>query len=75
MATTVVVAVFARPRRSAERDEIGADAFRDEYGTNDNGRNAFGQCVSEHVNGDDGAGDDGSADDGAGDDGAVGDAV
>jgi hypothetical protein len=30
----------------AERADWGADAFRDEYGTNENGRNAFGKCVS-----------------------------
>ena len=30
----------------AERD-ADADAFRDEYGTNDNKRNAFGKCVSK----------------------------
>jgi hypothetical protein len=32
----------------AERDE-DADAFRDEYGTNHNKRNAFGKCVSRKV--------------------------
>src|SRR3954467_15150645 len=37
----------------AERDELGADAFRDKYGTNHNHRNAFGKCVSQHVNADD----------------------
>jgi hypothetical protein len=30
----------------AEREEIGADAFREQYGTNRNKRNAFGKCVS-----------------------------
>jgi hypothetical protein len=42
-----------RERKSAakdcadERDEIGAAAFRDKYGTNKNKRNAFGKCVSQ----------------------------
>jgi hypothetical protein len=30
----------------AERAELGVDAFREEYGTNKNKRNAFGKCVS-----------------------------
>ncbi|HEX2126212.1 MAG TPA: hypothetical protein VHF45_06615 [Thermoleophilaceae bacterium] len=33
----------------AERDEIGAKAFAEKYGTNRNGRNAFGKCVSSKV--------------------------
>jgi ribosomal protein S24E len=33
----------------AERAEIGADAFKDKYGTNHNKRNAFGKCVSQHA--------------------------
>ncbi len=33
----------------AEREELGVDAFREEYGTNENGRNAFGKCVSAKV--------------------------
>src|SRR3954469_22315272 len=59
----------------AERDEMGADAFREEYGTNHNGRNAFGKCVSQHVNDDDeeASCDDGAADDGAADDGTADD--
>src|SRR4051794_27059220 len=67
----------------AERGEMGLDKFREEYGTNHNGRNAFGKCVSEHVNGDDeepacdsqqpGDEDDGSADGGAADDGSADD--
>jgi hypothetical protein len=32
---------------AAERESLGADAFKEEYGTNANGRNAFGKCVSE----------------------------
>ncbi len=32
----------------AERDE-DAEAFRTDYGTNENGRNAFGKCVSSKV--------------------------
>jgi hypothetical protein len=32
---------------AAERDSLGADAFKEEYGTNANKRNAFGKCVSE----------------------------
>jgi hypothetical protein len=31
---------------AAERDEMGTEAFREEYGTNENGKNAFGKCVS-----------------------------
>ena len=31
----------------AEREEWGVDVFREEYGTNENGRNAFGKCVSK----------------------------
>jgi hypothetical protein len=30
----------------AERDQIGAQAFADKYGTNKNAKNAFGKCVS-----------------------------
>jgi hypothetical protein len=30
----------------AERDDIGAEAFADKYGENENGRNAHGKCVS-----------------------------
>ena len=30
----------------AERDELGAEAFAEKYGTNRNNRNAFGKCVS-----------------------------
>ena len=32
---------------SAERKEIGRDAFAEKYGTNRNNRNAFGKCVSK----------------------------
>ena len=32
---------------AAERDEIGRDAFAEEWGTNENKRNAFGKCVSK----------------------------
>ena len=31
---------------SAERDQLGAEAFAEKYGTNANGKNAFGKCVS-----------------------------
>jgi hypothetical protein len=31
----------------AEREEMGDEAFVDEYGENDNGANAFGKCVSQ----------------------------
>jgi hypothetical protein len=31
----------------AERAQMGADAFKDKYGTNKNKRNAFGKCVSK----------------------------
>jgi hypothetical protein len=39
----------------AERTEIGVDAFREKYGTNKNGKNAFGKCVSskKHSDGED----------------------
>jgi hypothetical protein len=33
----------------AERAAIGADAFRDEWGTNKTKANAFGKCVSAHA--------------------------
>jgi hypothetical protein len=33
----------------AEREELGDDAFADEHGTNENGANAFGKCVSEQA--------------------------
>jgi len=33
----------------AERTSMGADAFRNKYGTNRNKRNAFGKCVSQHA--------------------------
>jgi hypothetical protein len=36
---------------AAERMEIGRDAFAEEYGTNKNGRNAFGKCVSRRTQG------------------------
>jgi hypothetical protein len=36
---------------AAERQTMGNDAFREEYGTNRNGRNAFGKCVSRKVRG------------------------
>jgi len=32
-----------------ERKEIGVEAFREKYGTNKNGKNAFGKCVSKHA--------------------------
>jgi hypothetical protein len=32
---------------AAERDEIGRDAFAEEWGTNENKSNAFGKCVSK----------------------------
>ena len=32
---------------AAEREELGADAFAEEYGRDKNDRNAFGKCVSE----------------------------
>jgi hypothetical protein len=33
-----------------ERDELGAEAFREKYGTaRSKGRNAFGKCVSSHA--------------------------
>jgi hypothetical protein len=37
-----------------EREQMGADAFADEYGTNDNQRNAFGECVSSEAHDRDG---------------------
>jgi hypothetical protein len=33
----------------AERKRLGDEAFATEYGTNKNGKNAFGQCVSKRV--------------------------
>jgi hypothetical protein len=32
---------------AAEREEIGREAFAEEYGTNANKKNAFGKCVSK----------------------------
>jgi hypothetical protein len=34
---------------AAEREEMGTEAFAEEYGTNANGKNAFGKCVSGKV--------------------------
>jgi hypothetical protein len=36
---------------SAEREEMGSVAFAEEYGTNKNGKNAFGKCVSRKARG------------------------
>lgn len=33
----------------AEREELGGEAFTEEYGVNENGANAFGKCVSERA--------------------------
>lgn len=33
----------------AERETLGEEAFREQYGTNHNKRNAFGKCVSSKV--------------------------
>jgi hypothetical protein len=38
-----------------ERDMMGAEAFADAHGTNDNQANAFGKCVSEEAQARDGA--------------------
>jgi hypothetical protein len=46
----------------AEREEMGDEAFAEEYGVNDNKANAFGKCVSEKARERDGAG---SGDEGA----------
>jgi hypothetical protein len=32
-----------------ERKELGVEAFREKYGTNKKGKNAFGKCVSKHA--------------------------
>jgi hypothetical protein len=37
----------AAKKCAAEREEMGAEAFAEEYGTNRNGKNAFGKCVSQ----------------------------
>lgn len=37
-----------------ERDRVGADAFADEYGENENQANAFGKCVSREAHDRDG---------------------
>jgi ABC-type proline/glycine betaine transport system substrate-binding protein len=34
---------------ASERTTMGRDAFGEQYGTNRNGRNAFGKCVSQKV--------------------------
>lgn len=36
---------------AAERRDMGRDAFAEKYGTNKNGRNAFGKCVSRTTQG------------------------
>ena len=46
----------------SEREEMGDEAFAEEYGVNDNGANAFGKCVSKEARERDGAG---SGDEGA----------
>ena len=46
----------------AEREEMGDEAFAEEYGVNGNKANAFGKCVSEEARERDGAG---SGDEGA----------
>jgi hypothetical protein len=38
---------------AAERGRIGTEAFAIAYGTNENGRNAFGKCVSAKARGPD----------------------
>jgi hypothetical protein len=35
----------------AERDDLGRDAFKEQYGSNKNGKNALGKCVSSKVEG------------------------
>lgn len=46
----------------SEREEMGEEAFVDEYGVNENRANAFGKCVSKEARERDGAG---SGDEGA----------
>jgi hypothetical protein len=41
----------AAKRCAAERKEMGKDVFAEKYGTNRNGRNAFGKCVSRKTQG------------------------
>ena len=54
-----------------ERDMMGAEAFAEEHGTNENNANAFGKCVSEEAQSRDGAseggdsGEEGSEEDGS----------
>lgn len=49
----------------AELEAMGEEAFREQYGTNRNKRNAFGKCVSAVVqDGDDDAGEQPAAEDG-----------
>lgn len=40
----------------SEREEMGDEAFVDEYGVNESGANAFGKCVSKEARERDGAG-------------------
>jgi hypothetical protein len=42
-----------------EREQMGAEAFADSYGTNTNKRNAFGKCVSSEAHDRDGVTEDG----------------
>ena len=42
--------VKAAKKCKAEKQESGADAFGEKYGTNENKKNAFGKCVSKKSN-------------------------
>lgn len=50
----------------AEREAMGEDAFREQYGTNRNKRNAFGKCVESKVSQDDQTGEQEPTQDGQG---------
>jgi hypothetical protein len=39
----------AAKKCQAEREQLGAQAFREKYGTNPNKANAFGKCVSKRT--------------------------
>ena len=46
--STTAKPASAREQCRTERSEMGRTAFRQAYGTNENGANAFGKCVSAH---------------------------
>ena len=48
-ATSSTAKSSAQKQCRAERTAMGAQTFKDTYGTNKNKSNAFGKCVSQHA--------------------------